>query len=253
MQLLSLTSLLWMVGICLLGEEQEPKPVDAGATIDRILTQLEKRSDGLKDIRCNVVFVEEDGINLTKRTKYGNILFMITEPNPHFMIYFEKTEVDGVLGKREWYLFDGRWLHEAIERIEQVTKREIARSQEKVDLFDLETSPFPLPFGQKKAKILKNFDVTLAPPGEHDPLHTDHLVCVPKPESRLHDKYDRLEFHVHQSLHLPIRVVVIKNDGLETIRADFPDLTEKSINAGVKKKDFARPAAWKKYKEVVEE
>lgn len=253
MKLLSLTSLLWMAGTCLLGEEEATNSNDPAAKIDRILTQLEKRSDGLKDIRCNVVFVEEDRINLTKRTKHGGILFMITEPNPHFLIHFEKTVVDGVLGKREWYLFDGRWLHEAIERIAQVTKREIAPPGEKIDLFDLETAPFPLPFGQKKEKILKNFDVTLVPPGEHDPPHTDHLVCVPKPESRLRDKYDQLEFHVHQSLHLPIRVIVIKNDGLETIRADFPDLTEKSINAGVKKRDFARPAAWKKYQEVVEE
>ena len=58
---------------------------------------------------------------------------------------------------------------------------------------------------------------------------------------------------VHQSLHLPTRVVVTKNDGLEIIRADFPGLTERSINAGVRKKDFARPAAWKKYTEVIEE
>ena len=62
-----------------------------------------------------------------------------------------------------------------------------------------------------------------------------------------------MEFYIHRGIHLPSRVVVTKNGGLEINRADFPDLAERSINAGVKKKDFKKPAAWKKYELVVEE
>lgn len=222
------------------------------ARIDEILTKLQERSDGLKDIRCKVRFVDEDRINLSKRTKYGTILFLITKPNPHFLIHFDRTEADGILGKQEWYLFDGRWLYEALERIAQVTKREIARPGESIDLFDLERAPFPLPFGQKKEAILRNFAVTLLPPAAGDPPDTDHLSCTPKPNSTMYDKYDRVEFFVRNDINLPSRVVVTKNDGLEINTADFPDLSSKSINAGVTKKDFAPPPAWKKYKEVVE-
>ncbi len=230
----------------------------AGATesqkrIDEILTKLQQRSDGLKDIRCKVRFVDDDRINLSKRTKYGTILFLITEPNPHFLIHFDRTEADGVLGKQEWYLFDGRSLYEVLERIRQVTKRVIAAQGEKVDLFDLERAPFPLPFGQKKDTILRNFEVSLLPPRPGDPPDTDHLVCVPKPDSTMYDKYDKLEFFVRKDIHLPSRVVVTKNDGLEISTADFLDLSSSSINTGVTKKDFARPAAWKKYKQVVED
>ncbi|MGB2988027.1 MAG: hypothetical protein WBE26_19335 [Phycisphaerae bacterium] len=230
-----------------------PELMDASRErIDDILTKLQQRSDGLTDIRCKVRFVEDDRINLSKRTKYGTILFLITDPNPHFLIHFDKTEADGVLGKQEWYLFDGRWLYEVLERIRQVTKREIARPGEKVDLFDLENAPFPLPFGQNKEAILRNFDVTLAPLADGDPPNTDHLVCVPKAESRLHRRYEKLEFFVLRDVHLPSRVVVTKGDGLEISTADFPDLSAKSINAGVTKKDFARPKTWKKYEVVVE-
>ena len=123
---------------------------------------------------------------------------------------------------------------------------------ETVDLFDLENAPFPLPFGQKKDKIKKNFDVTLVPPVAGDPPGTDHLVCMPKPDSRLRDKYEKLEFYVRRDIHLPSRVVVTRNEGYEINQADFPDLSDESINAGVKQEDFARPKAWKKYKEVVE-
>jgi len=250
---------LWLSGWpqLLIEEPTGGEPTDSAITaaqerINEILTHLEVRSGGIKDIRCKVVFVEEDRINLSKRTKVGQILFLITEPNPLFLIHFSKTEADGLLGKQEWYLFDGRWLHEVLERIEQITKREIVRPGEKIDLFDLEKAPFPLPFGQKKEKILRNFDVTLAPPAADDPKGTDHLVCIPKPDSAMDGKYEKLEFFVHRDLHLPMRIIVTKNDGLEVNTADFPDLRDDSLNTGVKEKDFQRPGAWKKYKEVVE-
>ncbi|MEK7756910.1 MAG: hypothetical protein AAB385_06830 [Planctomycetota bacterium] len=229
------------------------RPGPGHARIDEILTQLQHRSDDLKDIRCEVRFVEDDRINLTQRTKFGEILFLMTKPNPHFLIHFQKTETDGVLGKQEWYLFDGQWLYQAVERTTQVTKQEVAEPDKEFDLFDLEKAPFPLPFGQKRETILRNFDVTLAPPAPGDPANTDHLICIPKADSRLYRKYEQLDLFVHRDIHLPSRIVVTKNDGLEINTADFPDLSEKSINAGVKPKDFEKPAAWKKFKEVVEE
>ncbi|UCE60727.1 MAG: hypothetical protein JSU63_03045 [Phycisphaerales bacterium] len=253
MKVLATGAWLLMVAVIVVDDDGRQATETSAERINTILTQLEKRSDGLKDIRCRVEFVEDDQVNLSTRMKKGRILFMITEPNPTFMIHFERTETDdGVLGKREWYLFDGRWLYQAIERIKQVTKQEIVRVGETVDLFDLENAPFPLPFGQKKEKILQNFEVTLVAPAADDPPDTDHLVCIPKPNSRLRDKYGKLEFYIRRDIHLPCRVVVTKNDGYEINRADFPDLSAESINAGVKKKDFARPAEWRGYKEVVE-
>jgi len=236
-----------------LSQDSTERPAANAVRIDEILTQLQQRSDGLQDIRCEVRFVEDDRINLTQRTKFGGILFLMTKPNPHFLIHFEKTEADGVLGKQEWYLFDGQWLYQVVERIAQVTKQEVARSGMEFDLFDLEKAPFPVPFGQKRETILRNFNVTLTSPAPGDPPRTDHLICVPKPDSRLYRKYERLELFVHRDIHLPSRIVVTKNNGYEINTADFPDLSEKSINAGVKPTDFEKPAAWKKYKEVVEE
>jgi hypothetical protein len=230
------------------------QPAPAGAeSVDTILTQLEQRSNGLKDIRCRVKFVEDDRVNLSTLTKTGRLQLMIGDPNAVFLVHFERTEVDGVVGKQEWYLFDGQWLYQALERLQQVTKQEVARAGEKLDLFDLETAPFPLPFGQKKDKILRHFEVTLAAPAPGDPPDSHHLVCIPRADSRMARKYDRLDFFVRRGLNLPVKIVVSKNDGQEVNTADFPDLTEKSINSGVSKDDFARPAAWAKYSEVVEE
>lgn len=220
--------------------------------IDDILTKLQARSEGLRDIRCKVRFVEDDRINLSKRTKYGTLRFLMTDPNPHFLIHFDRVESEGILGKQEWYLFDGRWLYLALERIKQVTEQEIARPGEKLDLFDLERAPFPVPFGQKKETILRNFNVTLAAPAKGDPPNTDHIVCVPKTTSSLKRRYDKLELYVNKDVHLPSRIVVTRNDGLEINTADFPDLTSRSINSGLSKKDFVKPKAWNKYEVVIE-
>jgi len=253
-------SLTWnlILPIVVLGAVGQTPPVEGPNTpspedrVGAILDALEKRGDGVRDIRCRLRLTEEDRVNLTKADKSGSILFFITEPNPHFLIHIEKSERDGVLGKQEWYLFDGRWLYETLERLKQVTKRPIARPGEKLDLFDIERAPFPVPFGQKKDAILRNFEVSLSPPSPDDPPNSDHLICKPRPDSRMYRKYDRLDFFIHRDLHLPGRIVVTKNGGHEIMTADFPDLSEKSINVGVKREDFNPPPAWKKYKEVVE-
>ena len=260
LQLLTFTALL--AGAAPLQNTPADVPVSAHANapagsdaerIDAILSNLQHRSEGLKDIRCRVEFVDDDRINLTESKKWGHILFWMTEPSPHFMIHFDRTVMDGVLGQQEWYLFDGRWLYEAVERRQQVTKQDLAPPGTRIDLFDLETAPFPLPFGQKKDTILKNFDVTLAKPAGDDPPNTDHLICVPKAESRLYRKYDRLELFILRDVHLPSRIVVTKNNGDEISTANFPDLSQKSINTGVSKRDFAKPRAWKNYRLVVDD
>ena len=232
---------------------QEAVPRSTEADVDRILTALQQRSDGLKDIRCEVSFTDEDRVNLSKNRKNGRILLEVAKPNAHFLVHFDKTDLDGVRGKQEWYLFDGVAFYQAVERLEQVTKQMIAGSGQEIDLFDIEKAPFPMPFGQKKENILRNFDVQLVKPTGGDPPDTDHLVCNPKPTSRLARRYDQLDLFVHRTLNLPKRIIITKNNGKEINTADFPDLSEKSINTGLSRNDFEKPEAWAKYKEVAED
>jgi hypothetical protein len=233
--------------------EMKPAPSAASAEIDRILTAQQMRSDGLKDIRCDVSFTDEDKVNLSLNRKSGRIRVQIQRPNARFFVHFDKTDLDGVRGRQEWYLFDGVWFYQALERLERVNKQRIAGTGQEIDLFDIEKAPFPMPFGQKKANILRNFDVRLADPTGGDPPHTDHLICNPKPNSRLARRYDQLDLYIDRTLHLPKRIVVTRNNGMEISTAEFPDLSEKSINIGIEDDDFTPPRAWLKYKEVVED
>lgn len=240
--------------------DQGGEKVDAGnaisPAIDAILTRLQQRSDGLRDISCKVRYDELAPLDGSKIQKRGTIRFLLVKPNPLFMIHFDKTAQDGVLGKQEWYLFDGRWLYRALERNETVNIQEIAREGEKLNLFDLEKTPFILPFGHKKDDILFHFDVKLVESKKDDPKDTEHLVFVPHEKSRLARRYAKVDFFIRQGLDLPVRVVITKPGPAsiaETIAVDFPDLSKKSINQGLKADgDFRPQKAWADWERSVE-
>ena len=46
--------------------------------------------------------------------------------------------------------------------------RQVAEAGQKVNPFEIGRGPFPLPFGQKTADVLKNFDVSTRPPQAGD-------------------------------------------------------------------------------------
>lgn len=217
--------------------------------IERILQRHEDRGQSIKTIRCDVVYREDDRMNLREVRKTGEIALMVTDANPKIYVHFAKSWTDGTGGKQEWYLFDGEWWHEGIERLRKVTSRQLVRPGERFDPFDIETAAFPLPFGQKKDKLLRNFDVALVPPAPGDPPETDHLTFTPKPDTRLADKYDSIEFFIRRDNDLPARVVMTKKGGDEDIIAEFSDV---KINAPLTGEVFDRPDAWKGYAEFKE-
>lgn len=233
----------------------KPEPTPTPSRVEAILDALQKAGEELKDIRCRVVYDEDDQVNLSRKRREGVILFKKGEPNAKFFITFDRLVQDGKAAKEQkkvWYLFDGLKLLEARESNTTVTEREVVRLGEKVDFFDLDKTPFPLPFGHKKEYILQRFDVSLVDAQPGDPPDSDHLVCTPKPNTRMASKFRKLEFHVGRAAHLPIRIKAVSADGYKVTTADFPDLSEKSINPNLKDADFAEPGQWKKYKRTQE-
>ena len=222
--------------------------------IDAILTRLEKKGDEIGDLRCALEYRIDDRINLDELIKYGSIAFKRAQPHDMFLIHFHKLVQDDIpIKKKEWYLFKNRWLWEAKERTTTIIKREIVAEGETVDLFDVETAPFPVPFGQKKDNILKNFTVSLPPPAKGDPKDTDHLVCIPQPGTQMAKDFSKLEFYVSRKTHLPVRIVATEtNDKGKVTKVTTATFAKVQTDAGLTDRDFASPAEWKKY-DVIEE
>ncbi len=219
--------------------------------IDLILQRLEDRGSTVNDLKCKVEYTVEDLLADDKFTKFGEIRYKKKEPNPVFYIYFEKMHQAGLVNrKKEWYIFDGRFLWEVKEAAKNKIKHEVVKPGETIDLFDIEESPIPIPFGQKKDQIQRNFVVVLVAPTEGDPPNTDHLVCKPKPDSRLSKDFERLEFFVSRDLHLPVRMVSVERGGNQINTAVFPDLSAGSINSELPDSAFDLPREARKWKTV---
>ena len=253
MELIGLTALTWTL-MASAGQAAESARPTIDSKVESILDKLEAGGDEVVDLHCKVEYSVIDTLNLDEYTKYGEIRYLRDEPNPRFIVHFDKRVQGGTVNRdKEWWLFDGRWLWEVNAGSRQVRKQEMVRPGERIDFFDIETTPFPLPFGQKKDQILKNFNVTLEAPTPSDPPDTDHLHCVPKPTWRLAGEYDSFDFYIDKKLHLPRRIVATERKALKILTSSFPDLSAASINRGIDRDTFKPLKEWNKLgKPIVE-
>ncbi len=225
----------------------------ARARVNEILADQERVGQQLRGVGCRVEYSDTDDLNLTTTRREGFVKYLRTGGNPLFWIEFQKHVTDELVAEtRVWYVFNGSSLLEARERDKALLERQVVSAGQTLDLFDLDTAPFPMPFGQKRDEILKHFEVRLVPPKPADPENTDHLVCTPREGSPLARRYERLEFFVLKDLHLPRRIISIENGGYRAVEANFPDLSAESLQIKLTPKDFEEPAVWKNYNRTVD-
>lgn len=184
--------------------------------VDKILTRLENRkvhdlSADLTWQRAYQIDEEEDPADIKK----GKIWFKDAQPTPKFKVEFKVKIAAGRKHKLdEQHLFDGFWYHELQSKTKTVTRRQLRRKSDPANPYKIGEGPFPLPFGQKKADILSEFEVSRVPPAADDPPHTDHLKLSPRPGTRTAERYDRVDFWVvgegDKLNGLPIKVVAHK-------------------------------------------
>lgn len=185
--------------------------------IDKILTRLEQRD--VRDLHAKlswrqhyVTDLEEDDV-----TKTGEIRYKKGTPVARFLIKFTEKLANNRKDKLdEQHLFDGCWYTELQSRTKTVVRREIRRPDDAGDPYKVGQGVFPLPFGQKKAEILREFEVERVPPAANDPPATDHVRLLPREQTRTGETYKQLDFWIDRegpTAGLPIKVQVAKKDG----------------------------------------
>lgn len=216
--------------------------------VSKILSELERAGDDVRSVRCRVAYTVDDKLNLTRTVKYGDIFFKRAEPHPMFLVHFDKTVADDIVHRDdEWWLFRDRWLSEAKARSKTIIKREMISPEQAPEVFDLDKSPIPMPFGQKEEEIAGNFRVQLMAPQLNDPPNCDRLKCDPREGSRLAEDFRRIEYYVSHDVHLPVRIVAEDADGNKVTTAVFEDLTPANINVDLKDSVFQLPKETKDY------
>lgn len=215
--------------------------------VDKILTRLEQRK--VEDLRAKLTWrltnkagIEEDDTT----SKFGRIWYREFDPVPKFLIRFDKKVAGGngrVSDVSNTYLFDGTWFIEVQDERKMIIRREIRRPNDPRNPFKIENGQFPVPFGQKKSEIVREFTVELVPPDPKDPKGTRHLLLTPRPSARIADTYSRLEFWVvdegDKLEGLPIRVVAGRKDGTgresSFVTIDFEQI---ELNTGMSSSEF---------------
>ena len=95
---------------------------------------------------------------------------------------------------------------------------------------------FPLPFGQKKDDILREFTVEKPAPHEKDPPGTDHLRLLPRPGANTGKTYRQLDFWLAREgaiAGLPLKVRVAKLDGAGRLDSHISIVfSDPELNAG---------------------
>lgn len=202
--------------------------------VDAILDRLEAKGKAIKGLSCRLIytFVTVEPVE-DKTIKKGTLLFARGDPNSKFLIRFTELIAAGVIDRHEQhFLFDGEWLTELNQKSKTVIRRQIARKGERIDPFELGKGPFPLPFGQKRAEMLKQFKIELSPFALGDPLHTKHLHCVPRASTELGRKYSRVEIYVDTRLDIPVRIVSERISDGNRIEVDFKEVDLNEAPAG---------------------
>ena len=224
--------------------------------VDKILTRLEQRN--VHDLRAKLKWVLRYVIEDDEEpdVKLGTIWYKQTEPVAKFKVQFD-AKLAGTRKRNldEQHLFDGRWYVECQSQTKTITRREIYRPDEKINPYKLGEGAFPLPFGQKKADILREFEVHRLDSKTDDPPDTDHLRLIPRPDTSTGRTYKTLDFWVSRASDLsglPVKVVAGKKDGTGAVNSQIEiTFSDVQLNLGLSDTVFeiATPSG---YEEVVE-
>jgi len=225
--------------------------VDAGALA--ILDRLEKSGDKYRTLRADITYhvhmIQTD--DTEERTGYVAYQKKVektedTKGSPtKFHIQFKTLKLgEGAkTAEKVDYAFDGMWLTIARHRIKNMTRIQVAAKGETVEPLRIGRGPFPLPFGQTTADMLKHFRAVTREPRDSDPPGSDYLLLIPHATRAKDLSFVRLEMWIDRKTDLPIKVVS-KDKSKNVTTVNF-----REIKTDVKFKDseffLRKPFGWK--------
>ena len=159
-------------------------------------------------------------------------------------VAFDKKEVDRGTARRSRqkqrldYVLDEGWLTDRDYQKKLEVRRQVLRPGQKMNLLKLGEGPFPLPIGQDKEEVKRQFDATKEPLGVDDPKGTVARLAW----RRRRGRSSRSGFSRSTCSSTPGRECRRRIDTVEragTTRST--DLTNVKLNSGVKDDAFVLP------------
>lgn len=212
----------------------------ADASVDQTLDALDEVGRGLKSFSADVKLGETDNVAQDTVTRTGKVLYQARgQGDARLRVTFDARIQDGAsLAQKIEYLLDKGWLVDRNYARKIEVNRQVLRPGEKMNLLKLGEGPFPLPIGQKKEDVHKQFEVKKIELAEGELDKTIHLELTPKPGTRFERNFTDIDVWVDLNSHMPVRIQT-EDKNLTTTRTT--DLSNVKVGVEVGDADFKLP------------
>ncbi|MBL9147916.1 MAG: hypothetical protein JNM94_04410 [Phycisphaerae bacterium] len=188
----------------------KPAPAPAATTSDappapevlELLDRVERTGVAMKNLQAGVTWAKFDPTNDETMYRIGRLVIDGAGSGRRVAARFETLTVTTPEGQEtsdidERYVYENCWLWEVNAKLKSVKKRQVADEGTAYDPFTLGEGNLPLPMGQTRAAVLKEFDVTSCPVPDVRAFkgleNVQGLKLVPKSTSALRDEYRELQ------------------------------------------------------------
>jgi len=242
---------LCVIFLTQLSPAQTQPVLNADSSIDQILDALDRSGNQLQDFVADVALTQADARSGDSSSSAGKIWFQRSAPGEARIRVSFDTETVGnrQMDKKVDYLLDNGWLWERDYRRKTEIKRQVLQPGQKMNLLKLGEGPFPLPIGQDKDEVHRQFDVQKIVPREGDPADTIHVSLTPKEGTQLARKFNSIDVWVDPATQMPRRIEAV--DANETT-VRTTDLTNLHMNHGLPADAFTLPPidnSWNRHEE----
>lgn len=229
------------------------------ADLDAILDALNARGKDLKDFTADVALHTIDNKTGEDSAQLGKVVFQKKpDGDSRIRVSFDTKETETGDGKRIKqkqrldYVLDNGWLTDRDYQKKLEVRRQVLKPGQKMNLLKLGEGPFPLPIGQDKEEVKKQFDATRIPSANDDPKDTVHVKLAPKKGSQFEKKFKQIDVFVDTKSAMPRRIDTSEKSG----QTRSTDLTNLKLNTGAADSDFTLEsidnAGWNRREEPFE-
>ena len=236
----------WFVVIgAWLGAFQVTAPTASGqalgpdSTVDAVLDALHARGVGLRDFTADVQLADVDTLSGNTSVQSGQVWFDArAEGQERVRVTFLSRRVEGAVdndARSDYVLANGVLIERDYKARVEVT-RQVLRPGERINLLKLGEGPFPLPVGQPREEVLRQFQVRKLEVAADDPPRTIRLELRPRPDTDFAAKFHRIEVWVQMETGFPVRIMTVPP---RRLNRNVTDLANIRVNAGVPDSVFA--------------
>ena len=208
------------------------------STLDQILDALHQRGVGLKDFAGDVVLADTDALTGDTQTFTGKVWFQEKGPaDARIRVRFDKKQIGKRVDEQAKmeYVLDNGWLIERDFKRKLQVDRQVLKPGEKINLLKLGEGPFPLPIGQPREEVLKQFDVKKIDPANDDPQGTIHVQLAPKKGTQFARKFSLIDVWIDPQSHFPRKIKTLDTNQTEI---KSTDLTNIQVNQNLSDQQF---------------